>query len=222
LPQTQPLFGNLLVLPQEGAQTGPTGRPPNSYALLLSGGRSVLFDAPYRRLLPALRQLAEEGYPPAALVLSHYHVAGQADAFEAFTGEEFDVPVFLHPADAKQVPGAGVAFADPTESALLGEAGLEVVRAPFHTEGSVMLYAERHGGVLLAGDGAAAPGPKQGLEPPRLERPPVESEAKDREQRQFWKDFAERPLRSFLPLHGATYTGHDDLPEIMRPFWEAE
>ena len=85
-PQTQPLFENILLLPQEEAQTGPTGRPPNSCALLFEDGRSVLFDAPYRRLLPSLRQLGDDGYPPAALVLSHHHVTGEASIVQEATG----------------------------------------------------------------------------------------------------------------------------------------
>lgn len=215
-PETQPLFEDLVLLPQENAQTGPTGRPPNSYALLLEG-RSILFDAPYRRLLPALHELAEEGHPPAALALSHHHVTGEASVVQEATG----VPAFLHPADAKRARVDGADFSDPTESALLAEAGLDVISMPYHTEGSIMLYWGEHGGVLLCGDSAVAPGPEQGLKPPRLERPPVQNEAADREQRQFWEDF-DRPLRSILPLHGSTYVERGDVPEIMRPLWKAE
>ena len=120
-PETQVLFDDLLLLPQEDAQTGPTGRPPNSFAVLI-GGRSILFDAPYSWAVPAVRRLRDEGYPPAALVLSHSNVAGQGDAFDAMT-EEFGVPMLLHPSDAAAAESqrSGVEFADPFQSDVLAE-----------------------------------------------------------------------------------------------------
>ena len=164
---TQELFEDLWLLPQEGASTGPTGRPPNSFAVL-AGEKSILVDAPYGWVIPALRELRDRGYPPAALVLSHSNVAGSEDAFAEIT-EEFEVPVLLHPADAdaRESRRAGVEFGDPRQSEVLADAGLEVIHFPGHTDGSIVLYSERHGGVVLAGDSAVAPGPRQGLDPPR-------------------------------------------------------
>lgn len=120
----QPLFEDLLLLPQAGASTGPTGRSPNSYALLLDGS-SVLFDAPYRRLLSALQRLQDAGHPPVALVLSHYHVANQGDAYDALA-EEFNLPILLHPADMVRASTVGVAFGDPRASETLAAAGLDI------------------------------------------------------------------------------------------------
>lgn len=220
-PETQVLFDDLLLLPQEGAQTGPTGRPPNSYAILVDGG-SILFDAPYSWAIPAVRGLRDAGYPPAALVLSHSNVAGQGDAFDEMT-EEFEVPVLLHPADAaaSESRRAGVEFADPLRSEILAEARLEVVHFPGHTQGSIVLYWEEHGGVVLAGDSAVAPGPQQGLDPPRLVRPPAMSAEADEDLRERWRNF-ERPIRTVGPLHGATYVDRDDMQEIMHPLIEGE
>lgn len=221
-PDSQRLTDRVMLLPQEDAQTGPTGRPPNSYAWLFDGG-AVLFDAPFHRLLPAIGALEEDGYPPAALVLSHRHVAGQGDGFDALR-EAFgdELPMLLAPRDAEheQAQQTGVAFGDPAESDVLAEAGLEVIAMPYHTTGSIMLYAEAGGGTLLAGDSTVAPGPEQDALPERLERPPVApGAASDEEQRDFWQDW-DRPLRSVFPLHGAPYADRDDLDAIMRPLRE--
>ena len=220
-PETQVLFDDLLLLPQEDAQTGPTGRPPNSFAVLL-GGRSILFDAPYSWAVPAVRRLRDEGYPPAALVLSHSNVAGQGDALDAMT-EEFGVSVLLHPADAAAAESqrSGVGFADPFQSDVLAEAGLEVLHFPGHTEGSIVLYWEEHGGIVLAGDSAVAPGPQQGLDPPRLVRPPAMNAEADENLRELWQNFG-KPIRTVCPLHGATYVDRDDMEEIMHPLIEGE
>ncbi len=80
-PESQYLHNDLVLLPQEGAQTGGTGRPPNSYALLFDG-YSVLFDAPFSYLLDGVGELAKRSRPPGALVLSHRDLVGQGDAFE--------------------------------------------------------------------------------------------------------------------------------------------
>ena len=80
-PDSQYLHDDLMLLTQEGAQTGGTGRPPNSYALLFDG-YSVLFDAPFSYLLDGVDELAKRGYPPGALVLSHRDLVDQGDAFE--------------------------------------------------------------------------------------------------------------------------------------------
>ena len=137
--------------------------------------------------------------------------------------DEFGIPCYLHPADAAH-PDAqrvGVSFEDPTASEVLAEAGLEVWEAPYHTEGSIMLYSARHGGLVLAGDSAVAPGPEQDAEPPRLERPPTISRDADAALRNVWRTL-ERPLRSVLPLHGTPYADRDDLDAILRPLVEGE
>lgn len=220
-PETQVLFDDLLLMPQEGASTGPTGRPPNSFAVL-TGGRSILFDAPYSWVVPAVRRLRDEGYPPAALVLSHSNVAGQGDAFDVMT-EEFGIPVLLHPADAaaSESQRSGVEFADPQQSEVLAGAGLEVFHFPGHTEGSIVLYWGEQGGVALAGDSAVAPGPQQGLDPPRLVRAPALNPEADEGLRELWRTF-DKPLRTVCPLHGSVYVDREDLEGIMRPLLEGE
>ena len=216
-PNSQYLYDDLVLLPQEGAQTGGTGRPPNSYALLLDG-YSVLFDAPFSYLLDEVEDLAERGHPPGALVLSHRDLVGQGDAFQTLQ-ETYDLPVLLHPDDVRA--GHNIDFANPLDSNLLKEAGLEVIHFPGHTPGSIMLYWSEHGGVLLAGDSAVAPGPRQALEPPRLERPLGPTQAMTDELAEKWRDF-DKPLRTVCPLHGVPYVDRDDLDDIMRSLYEAE
>jgi glyoxylase-like metal-dependent hydrolase (beta-lactamase superfamily II) len=220
-PDTQVLLDDLLLLPQDGASTGPTGRPPNSYAVIQEG-RSILFDAPYSWVVPSLRRLRDEGYPPAALVLSHSNVAGQGDAFAEIVAE-FRIPVMLHPEDAENQESrrAGVEFEDPLESEVLEEADVEALHFRGHTEGSIVLYRERNGGVMLAGDSAVGPGPRQDQDPPRLLLPPATSDENAEKLREAWRTFG-RPLRSVCPLHGTAYADRDDLPEITRPLIEGE
>ena len=220
-PEPQYLFDDLVLLPQDGAQTGPTGRPPNSFAVL-TNERSILFDAPYSWVVPAVRRLRDEGYPPTALVLSHSNVAGQGDAFDVMT-QDFEIPVLLHPDDAARDESsqAGVEFSDPQDSEALAEAGLETLHFPGHTGGSIMLYSGSHGGFLLAGDSAVGPGPRQDSEPPRLVRAPATGEEAEEKLKEQWRTF-DRPLRSICPLHGAVYVDRSDLEEIMRPLAEGE
>jgi hypothetical protein len=52
----------------------------NTYALL-NAGRMLLLDTNVSSLLPYVQQLSDDGYSPAALVLSHRHVVGLGDAY---------------------------------------------------------------------------------------------------------------------------------------------
>ena len=217
-PTSRYLYNDLILLPQKGAVTGGTGRPPNSFAVLFEG-YSVLFDAPYSWTLPGTRELTDKGYPPKALVLSHRNVAGQGDAYAEL--QAYDLPILLHPEDAShpEATRLGVEFGDPANSEVLNEAGLEVLHFPGHTAGSVMLYWPAHGGVLLAGDCAVGPGPRQDQEPPRLERSPGPTEAMTEHLAEQWRTFS-KPLRAVCPLHGTIYQDRDDLADIMRPLSE--
>ncbi len=217
-PKAQYLYDDLVLLPQAGATTG-SGRPPNSFAVLFEG-YSVLFDAPYNWTLGGIHKLAEEGYPPKVLVLSHRNVAGQGDAYGALR-ETYGVLILLHPADAShpEAKQAGVEFDDPVTDEVLEEAGLEPIHFPGHTAGSVILYWSAHGGVLLAGDCAVGPGPRQDQEPLRLERSPGPTEAMTERLAEQWRVF-DKPLRTVCPLHGTVYKDRDDLADIMRPLSE--
>ena len=220
LSESQTLYSDLIMLPQKGATTGGSGRPPNSFALV-SEDYSVLFDAPYSWTLSGIKELADKGYPPRVLVLSHRNVAGQGDAYETLQ-KDYNLPVLLHPDDAShpEAKRSGVDFGDPVDDETLQESGLEVIHFPGHTAGSVMLYWREHGGVLLAGDCAVGPGPRQDQEPPRLKRSPGPTEAMTEQLAEQWRTFS-RPLRTVCPLHGTVYQDRDDLAEIMRPLYDA-
>ena len=217
--KAQYLYDDLVLLPQAGATTGGSGRPPNSFAVLFEG-YSILFDAPYSWTLGGIRELAEEGYPPKVLVLSHRNVAGQGDAYGALR-ETYGVSILLHPEDAAhpEAKQAGVDFGDPMTNEVLKEAGLEPIHFPGHTAGSVMLYWAAHGGVLLAGDCAVGPGPRQDQKPPHLERSPGPTEAMTERLAEQWRVF-DKSLRTICPLHGTIYQDRNDLTAIMRPLSE--
>ncbi len=123
-PKAQYLYDDLVLLPQAGATTGGSGHPPNSFAVLFEG-YSILFDAPYSWTLGGIRELADKGHPPKALVLSHRNVAGQGDAYGALK-EAYALPILLHPDDAShpEAKQAGVDFSDPITNEVLEEAGL--------------------------------------------------------------------------------------------------
>lgn len=218
---SQTLLEDVVLLPQEGAVAGPTGRPPNSYAILFDD-HSVLFDAVYAWNIGGIRTLIEQGKPPRAIVLSHRNVAGQIDPDVLL---EFRLPVLLHPDDAKHPEASeqDVSYESLANSELLQQDELEVIHIPGHTDGSIMLYWARHGGVLFAGDSAVAPGPKQTQDPPRLLRPKMEDEATDRDFKTQWKELAaERPLSSVFPLHGTPYVEPQNIKEIVEPIWSQE
>ena len=224
-PTAQRVAGPVVMLPQKGSASGGSKRPLNSFAVLREG-RSVLFDAPYSWVLDGIQALADEGHPPAALVLSHRNTAGSGDAFEEIA-RRFGAPVLLHPADQghPEARGTGVAFSDPTASPVLAEAGIEVVAIPGHTEGSIMLYLADEGGILLAGDSAVGPGPEQSDRTPRLERPVGADE--DARFLDTWRDFVARlPLAAVLPLHGECYlrseTGEEAFEAILANIWRGE
>ncbi|WP_420392009.1 hypothetical protein [Acuticoccus sp.] len=212
-PTTQTLFDDILWLPQAGAKAGPTGRPPNSYAILLQGS-SILIDAVYSWTLDGIRKIADAGMPPSAFVLTHVDVAEQGDAFEEIRSQ-YGCPILLHPADhGPRAAKAGVAFMDPREDRAIVDARFDVIEMPFHTPGSIMLHTNRNRGVVFAGDSAVAPGPKQDPEPPRLARPKVDEALEEDFKEQWMVLKSQRLMSSILPLHGTPYVDRPDLRDI--------
>jgi hypothetical protein len=65
----------------------------NTYALL-NAGRMLLVDTNVSSLLPFVRKLSEDGFTPAALVISHRHVVGLGDAIGSLEAE-FKIPLLL-------------------------------------------------------------------------------------------------------------------------------
>jgi hypothetical protein len=62
----------------------------NTYALI-NVGRMLLVDTNVSALLPFVRQLSDDGFLPAALVITHRHVVGLGDALSDLT-TEFKIP----------------------------------------------------------------------------------------------------------------------------------
>jgi glyoxylase-like metal-dependent hydrolase (beta-lactamase superfamily II) len=218
--ETQAVIGPVRLLRQHGARTGPTGRPPNSYAVLLDG-RSILFDAPFSWCLPDLDALAADGCPPEVMILSHAHLVAQGDAFEQLIAAR-RLPIVLHPAD--RGPDAAAVL----RGAFLGlhdvamPDGARLMHLPGHTPGSIMLYLPMEGGIVLTGDCAVGPAPGEAgpLRRPRLPREVYPGFA------QAWMTFVHTtPVSAVLPLHGApllrTAAG-DGFDRSLSNVWEGE
>ena len=217
-PRSVTVREGLVLLPQFGSASGPTHRPFNSYALVF-GDRCVLLDAPVLDALPGIRRLMERGVSPVGCLLSHADLA-DADGFDAIR-DEFDLPFMLHH-DDRDDPRAerlGIDWQDPAEG--LVDLPVEVIHWPGHSPGSVMLYTPGHGGVLLTGDAAVAPGPMQPEDTPPLVRPRLDAEEQDRQQLDRWRSFSRDPLTTLAPLHGNIYVDHPDVPGLIRGLIDA-
>ena len=191
----------------------------NTYALLIAG-RMLLVDTNVSHLLPFVRQLSDDGFSPAALVITHRHVVGLGDALSDLKAE-FKIPLLLHPIDAKhkQALATGISFENPIGHRVLSEFAFEALPFPGQTAGSIILYSTNNGGVLLTGDsasGTSADQAKAGLE--RLIRPPIDTSVDDTELRKQWLAF-DRPVATVLQFHETGYVDRSatDLASIMQP-----
>ena len=196
----------------------------NTYALL-NAGRMLLVDTNVSHLLPFVRQLSDDGFSPAALVITHRHVVGLGDALSDLK-TEFKIPLLLHRIDAKhkQAVATGIPFENPVGHRVLSEFGFEALLFPGQTAGSIMLYSTNNAGLLLTGDsasGTSADQAKDGLE--RLIRPPIDTSVDDTELRRQWLAF-DRPVATVLPFHGTGYFDRSavDLASIMQPLVRSE
>ncbi len=109
-----------------------------------------------------LRQLAERGLVPDAVILTHGHY-DHFLAVPVFQEQWPELPVYVHPADCpKELEEYDMGRMYPTATALgnriamedgqqitVGELSFTVLHTPGHTPGSVSLLA---GGVLFTGD----------------------------------------------------------------------
>lgn len=169
--------------------------------------------------------MSDDGYSPAALVLSHRHVVGLGDAIGDLSSE-FKIPVLLHPIDARhqQALDSGIQFENPVGHPILDEFGFEALLFPGQTAGSIILHTTKHGGVLLTGDsamGTTSNQSKAGSE--RLVRPPIETSVDDTGLREQWLAF-DRLVATVLPFHGTGYIDRqaNDIASIMRPLVRLE
>lgn len=183
----------------------------NTYALL-NKGRMLLVDTNVSSLLPFVRQLSDDGFSPAALVITHRHVVGSA-LIELKT--EFKIPLLLHPIDAihKQGQASGIPFENPMGHRVLSKFGFEALLFPGQTVGSILLHSTKNGGLPVTGDSASetlADQTEAGLE--RLIRPPIGTSEDDAELRRQWLAF-DRPVATVLPYHGTGYI--DRTPKVF-------
>ena len=244
-PEPQALLDDLLLLEHEDPGSRKDGMSTNSYALLGSDaaeGEALLVDATFDYLMPSVREMAQRGHRPVAMVLTHRHIlAGNATMLDDLEAEFGDVPVLLHPIDVtysvaddpraadhpleniepqKAVPGVGFLdpIGDPTGRAILARFGVEALHFPGHTGGSVVLYRKRDG-LLLTGDAAMGTTVRQaaaGVE--EVVRPWPFMSVDDARLREGWLGF-DRPVYSLAPYHGrAAYLGReaDEMRRIMR------
>lgn len=217
-PQIVRLRPDLVLIEYSDPGAEPVRMSTNTY-VLLRAGRMLLMDTSVSSLLPFVRKLCDEGFSPAALVIPHRHVIGLGDAVGAMVSE-FDIPVLLHPIDAKhpQALAANVPFENPIGHPVLDEFGFEALLFPGHTAGHIVIYSNKHGGLLFTGDaamGTTADQSEAGLE--RLIRPPIETNVDDEKLREQWLVF-DRPVVTVLPYHGTGYLDRSaGLAAIMRP-----
>jgi glyoxylase-like metal-dependent hydrolase (beta-lactamase superfamily II) len=175
--------------------------------------------------VPSVRQLSNDGFSPAAVVITHRHVVGGGDALGDLM-TEFKIPLLLHPIDAKhqQAVAAGIPFQNPIGHPVLKEFGFEALLFPGQTAGSIVLYSSNNGGLLLTGDSASGTSSDKanaGLE--RLIRPPIDTSVDDTELRRQWLAF-DRPVATVLPFHGTGYVDRSppDISSSMRPLVRSE
>jgi hypothetical protein len=223
-PQMTHLRPDIVLIEYSDAGAEEVHLSTNTYALL-NASRMLLLDTNVSSLLPFVRQLSDDGYSPAALVLSHRHVVGLGDAVGDLSAE-FKILVLLHLIDAGHVQAmaSGIQFGNPVGHPILGEFGFEALLFPGQTAGSIILHTTKHGGVLLTGDsamGTTAKQAKAGLE--RLVRPPIETSVDDAKLREQWLAFV-RPVATVLPFQGTGYIDRRaaDISSIMRPLVRPE
>ena len=214
------LYNDLILLPHDEPFARRNGRSANCYALL-GEAQSVLIDGGFADLLPAARTLADRGYPPAAILLTHRHVAAQGDAFGTFV-RQFRTTLLLHPTEAQhpQARQTGLTFEDPMTPNILQHLGIgnaEVLFFPGHTEGHIMIYRRAHGGVLLTGDCAVGPRFDRKDDNPVLVRPPLPLMVDDAQLRRNWETF-DRPIATVGPYHGGLFVDQAGaMREVMAP-----
>ena len=210
----------VVLLPRDLGKAGPTGRPPNGYAVA-GDGSCVLMDAPSEAQTKAIRDLAAAGFPPRILLASHWHAAQFADDAAVGWLREMGCALAMAGPDSgrdeitRLAAQLGLHVVDPADLAeTFAAAGLEIVPSRGHTLGHRSLYHAATA-TLLAGDAAVGEGPKSAESARFLAQPPAAMCEDEPAMRQFWRDF-DRPLSAVLPLHGALHTDAEaDFAEIV-------
>ena len=201
------------------ASLSKAGFSMNSFALL-SPGEALFVDAPFDHLEDSISQLADAGYRPAGMLLSHEHIVAWDRMLNRFQAR-YDVPILLHPIDAAspRAVRSRLKFVDPTKCPILGRFGVEAIHFPGHSPGSVVFYRSRDG-LLLTGESAvgatAAQGERGHLRMVRLPMP----ETRDAEVRANWLNF-DRSIQHASAMYGCPLVNQEHIEELLFPLKRA-
>lgn len=149
-------------------------------------GESVLVDTPAEGD-KILRQL--KGSDPRYIIITHNHL-DHLGAFSEVTAE-LNIPVAIHPEDAKKLPSQPEILLKNGDSISFGKVSLKVLHTPGHTPGSLCLLTGKY---LISGDTIFPGGPGKTGSPAAL--------------RQIIESLSEKIFT--LPEDTRIYPGHGD------------
>ena len=149
-------------------------------------GESVLVDTPAEGE-KILRQL--KGSDPRYIIITHNHL-DHLGAFSEVT-DELNIPVAIHPEDAKKLPSQPEILLKNGDSISFGKVSLKVLHTPGHTPGSICLLTGKY---LISGDTIFPGGPGKTGSPAAL--------------RQIIESLSEKIF--ILPEDTRIYPGHGD------------
>ena len=174
-----------------------------SLYVISTGEETILIDVTDAGQLTPLSALLErEGLPdPGHVLLTHNHVSYQ----EAVIAEKWGAKMYLHPDDARSLPGRA-RYRDPMTDRHLAGLGFRFLPTPGHSPGHIMVLWQRHGGVLFTGDALIGIS-EQGDDGLRLRRPPEVTSRDDGALLRSLRALTPPSARHILPLHGRPLLG---------------
>ena len=133
-------------------------RSGQSYALLRDDA-TVLVDAVHAATRAAVDAVLADAAPPAALLLTHSDLLGQAFGPVDALADWLGAPVLIHHADRQGTSARPLTFSDGADDGadgLLAALGVAAYPVPGHTPGSTVFVA-RPEGYVFTGDAAVGP-----------------------------------------------------------------
>ncbi|KAL9649956.1 hypothetical protein ABK040_014994 [Willaertia magna] len=145
--QITKLFDDVILFPLGQERMGASVQ---GYGIVIDKRKLVLIDVWHTSALPHLRKLSEEeNLTPIALIITHRHFINDQ---QQNLVKQLEIPTFLHPKDQSSFPQ--FFFEDPEKNKLIRELGLQIIPFPGHTAGHILIYYDKHGGLLFTGDSA--------------------------------------------------------------------